>query len=581
MGVSIPDGTFLINSTVRPLPDVPICGSAQGRSVLKLGADNIELFGRHSLGRSGTFILRDVTLHGYADRNSTLGSHKLLNCGPFDVCILDGVSALYSRNMSLAPLATSSFVVNCDIRKSLRDAINTTGATHHKIIGNHIEECGDDAIAVHLASSTTGVNDTSVVITNNVIRKSFGIKVLGARNAVISNNGTRFAYGYAIFIGLDTNFSEGLVAKFAVVINGNSILDTLRTTDVGSVGTFGAIYINGRESLGSGGSAITTYIDDYDGSAWVKPEPYVNVVGPNAPRGANKGIVISSNSIMQTIGGQTNFSDYGFGSLWNDTGVIDPEISSLIYAIHGIRAASADFNGLTIAGNQAYGVASMFSLGGNVRSFKNVLISGNTAQRCSNGVVLNPSAPVLNATYAVRGNFFDIDPLHENAARNSNGGWSATSGSDGFGVYATGMARGAIEGNSFQQCRRPVRLAALSGSGSIAAVRGNHYYWDWSSGNKGIALIEQEFGNFSHWIDCDPDSETRGQGSATPDGGDLLSASAMPSSGYFRAGHFVENTALSISSGSLLRGWLRLTNGNAHVEGTDWAPIYNSAEVPA
>jgi len=48
------------------------------------------------------------------------------------------------------------------------------------------------------------------------------------------------------------------------------------------------------------------------------------------------------------------------------------------------------------------------------------------------------------------------------------------------------------------------------------------------------------------------------------------SADAMPTSGAFRRGTFVRNSAPSIIDGRVIRGWLRLTTGNAHVLNVDW-----------
>lgn len=50
----------------------------------------------------------------------------------------------------------------------------------------------------------------------------------------------------------------------------------------------------------------------------------------------------------------------------------------------------------------------------------------------------------------------------------------------------------------------------------------------------------------------------------------LLEKSAMPSSGYYAQGHYVRK--LNPRANGVL-GWVRLTNGNEHVLGTDWAEI--------
>jgi hypothetical protein len=52
------------------------------------------------------------------------------------------------------------------------------------------------------------------------------------------------------------------------------------------------------------------------------------------------------------------------------------------------------------------------------------------------------------------------------------------------------------------------------------------------------------------------------------------SASAMPTTGTYTKGDWVENDNPSISGGKVLKGWKRLTTGSAHVAGTDWTPLY-------
>lgn len=51
-----------------------------------------------------------------------------------------------------------------------------------------------------------------------------------------------------------------------------------------------------------------------------------------------------------------------------------------------------------------------------------------------------------------------------------------------------------------------------------------------------------------------------------------LAAAAMPTTGYYRAGDVVLNSAPALDGNNLaIYGWLRLVTGTAHVSGTDWA----------
>jgi hypothetical protein len=64
---------------------------------------------------------------------------------------------------------------------------------------------------------------------------------------------------------------------------------------------------------------------------------------------------------------------------------------------------------------------------------------------------------------------------------------------------------------------------------------------------------------------------------ANGNGGRLCpEAAAMPATGSYRINDFVPNSAPAISGGKVLRGWIRLTTGSAHVLNTDWAAQYVS-----
>ncbi len=51
-------------------------------------------------------------------------------------------------------------------------------------------------------------------------------------------------------------------------------------------------------------------------------------------------------------------------------------------------------------------------------------------------------------------------------------------------------------------------------------------------------------------------------------------ATAIPTTGYWAEGDFVQNVDPAIASGKVLLGWSRLTSGGAHSVGTDWTPVY-------
>ena len=51
-------------------------------------------------------------------------------------------------------------------------------------------------------------------------------------------------------------------------------------------------------------------------------------------------------------------------------------------------------------------------------------------------------------------------------------------------------------------------------------------------------------------------------------------ATAMPGTGYWKQGDFVENVAPAVSGNRVILGWSRLTTQSTNVAGTDWVPAY-------
>lgn len=55
---------------------------------------------------------------------------------------------------------------------------------------------------------------------------------------------------------------------------------------------------------------------------------------------------------------------------------------------------------------------------------------------------------------------------------------------------------------------------------------------------------------------------------------EIEESSSIPTEGFYDAGVIVRKSSLSIVSGFIHYGWLRLTTGEGHVDGTDWQAIY-------
>lgn len=581
--------TYGLASEIKPKPNVALVG-VPGKSRFRVLVDNIQLFGRHGLPKEGGLLVEDIILEGYADRNPTLGNQKLINVNAFESIWFNRCEVRYSRNMGIGAIADSVWVTNCHVHHIHRDGINLTGSTYMRVEDNVINETGDDGVACHVSSASSGVVDGTIVISRNTLRKTFGIKALGARQTIISDNNLRFWGGYGINVGVDTSFGEGYGAKWGITVTGNVLVDGFNVTRFGNGSQNYAIYINGGRSLGTGGSAITTLPGNYDSGsgAFIYPGGmYANKVGSSNPSSEHTGLIVANNSIRQTIEGVgfTKFSDAGYGQLWSNQGYLTDASSGsaitskgFIFEVNGVQLAGIALSNSVIGGNSLEGVGEAFRISGATDLVRSLSFSNNAVRRCKTGAYLEGDGATggsIDVLIAVRGNTIDVDPYCEHSGRTTpiDGTWTATDGADGFGVVVRNMRGVIIEGNAILNCRRPVRRI-----GSAAAVAlNNSYIYDWSGATlKGIALVESgtRRGNRFLFMNSDPTSADYGKFSATADSGFVTESAAMPSSGYYAAGQIVENLTPSISGGKVLAGWRRLTTSNNHVLNTDWVGIY-------
>lgn len=581
--------TYGLGSEIKPKPNVTIRG-VRGRSTLRVLVDNIQAMGRHGLAKAGSLLVEDVTIEGYADRNASLGSHKLINVNAFDAIWFNRCEVRNGRNMGIGAIADQIWVTNCRVHHIHRDAVNLTGSIHMRVEDNVISESGDDGIACHVSSASAGIVDGSIFICRNTLRKAQGIKALGARQTVVSDNSLRFWGGYAVHIGLDAGYGEGFGAKWGVTITGNLIVDGYNTTRTGGGSQANAIFLNGGRTLGTGGSAIPILPGNYNSGSdvFVYPGgPYANKVGAANPNSEHTGVVIADNVVRQTIEGvgYTKFSDAGYGQLWSNDGYLtDASAGSaitekgFIFEPNGVFFSGVGLTNAVIQGNTFDGVSQAVRATGSMDIIRSILVCNNAIRRCKMGVFLDgTSSPgaTFDALIQIQGNIIDVDPYCEHAGRNTaprNGSWSNSDGSDGFGVSVLGVRGVLVKDNTFLNCRRPVKRA----NGGVAMCTGNTYIYDWASGAKGIASIEAgtRRGNRIIFMNSDPTSVNYGKYSTTPDSGFVTEAAAMPTSGYFAAGQVVENTAPAIVSGKVLMGWRRLTTSSSHVLNTDWVGIY-------
>lgn len=484
------------------------------------------------------------------------------------------VEIAYSRGMCIGAQGKVIIANGCYLHHSFRDGFNFSGSKYVEVQGNIAERIADDAIAVHVVRGQVGIIDTEIRIIGNRCERALGIKGLGARNTVVSNNTLRLCAAYSIEVDADpsTVSGEGIGAKFGLTITSNSIIDPLNAGQIGLAGLSTAIQL--------GGVAAQGVLDALDGrySAMagkiVTPEmAYINENDPAKARPANRSIVIGDNTIIATLPAAAKFSDLGFGKLWSPAGEIDPApFSGTIGAVRAI-SLDGDFRNVAVTGNTIDGMDAAVSCSGR-KIMDGIEISGNAVTRCNNFVAV-ANAELLHGTIAVSDNIVNLDPYAEQSGRNlDTGGWTDFNGLRGAAVIAQNHIGISMTGNTLSNLREPVQGAHAR----RVHVADNKLLWDWSvpGQRRGIGYPDDcIYGNKHFFQYSAPKDANFGKFSDQADSAFVVFAPAMPTSGYFVKGHLVINSgATVITNGRRLHGWRRVTTSNAHVLNTDWFEVY-------
>jgi hypothetical protein len=467
-----------------------------------------------------------------------------------------------------------------------RDGIRFTHSWNVTCSNNTFKSVCDDAIAAHSYNNLLPV-PSGLVITNNVLEASQGIKVLGAKQVVISGNKISRALRSAIHIntpatGNPTN--EGDTNQFDINITNNVISDTFESGDNY------VIYVN----FGAGASTgrYKAALAQQPGvSTPPYPYNYLNdIYNGNQVRVGMFGINISGNIITRTLPDVAQYSDLGYTDPYNPLGqkfdrvtpgfFSNPAITEASFTTHGIIVTSP-INGLNITNNIIQGTNYTGILldntkNTNILDFANCNISGNTIIDVKGiGLYITGSGSGFGASQiSIINNTFDIDPYFRNANHNANNTWATTTSA--YGITASGLSGLFVSGNVFKNCS----TTGLEGPTVIYPAGRNFIYADFTSGgvndtgiNKGVRFIPAFKNNIVVPINGDPTSATYGQTLNTI----VTTSFTIPSSGYYITGTFVDNANPAVlglaGSQYTLAGWWRATTGNAHVLNTDWLEV--------
>jgi hypothetical protein len=581
--IYFPAGTYYFNNATRLDPglgNLRFVGEGRDRSILSFyeGTAPSFLAGGRSLFQNtantvgkGSLEFEDFQVRGTLDTDERRAGN------PF---YLDYYDSIVFRNCKFYNIAGEAMDIHfaqhfectgCWFEDIAADMVRARDTNSCIVTNNVMLRCGDDPIAIHTTPGVTVVRERVVINDNVLINTNGSLKVIAARETIISNNICKALIGFSVTYSAD----EGGSATRSLIVENNIIEDVLVTTS-GTAGTANG-YINLTFPVARGGTDTDNVVPgEYDSvsGGFIKPWDWgngnVNVSGDPVPYSA--GIRISGNVCRRTLPATAAFSDYGMGErLWQGV-YYDPAITEDIFRpAFGVYFSAATFNNLVVSNNiiahSEWGIA--FPTPTTERQYQNVNVRQNIFFDVRTyGVVIGSAA--FHVGMVIEGNTFDLDPYRLSSNSNMDGTYDANG--TPFGLNLGNCEGIVIARNRFRNCMR----AFSSNVPTLLIIEDNIQECSvpvavnsFNAGNKGIGL---PFTGQGQWrikvIDADPTSATYDEVAADQM---LTVSSSMPSAGWYSVGWVVWDSTPSTANHRA--GWVRLTTGSSHTLNTDWLEI--------
>lgn len=397
--VTTPAGIYLIDEPLVPKGNLVWSGEGQQNTLLRQTSRGrlVNRVGDHK----DDLAIRDLTFEGgiakAVKQDQGTKDDGLVRIAQYASLQIERVTLRFSRRFSLAvPDGGSFWLSQSVIEYGLRDGVNATGARSVTISDNRFSHLGDDAIACHVPVSAKQAVWERVVIRNNSIERSLGIKLLGIQNALVEGNRLNLVYGYGIRVGQDATYGEGFASIRDVQIINNQITNLVDSADLGYGEGRNAIWVEGL--LQNGKAPVEKPVSQ------IPPEDFDQAAGRDAPlAGANR-ILISGNIVAQTL------PDGKDHELWNNGGVRLVSALKLRRLPVGVFV-SGDVGSLQVEGNSFYGLKSGVDFK-KVNWLGPVIVESNQFVRSAFGLRVFGSKPIGGALL-ISGNFFNLDPYKE------------------------------------------------------------------------------------------------------------------------------------------------------------------------
>ncbi len=576
-------------SGIDPGEGFTFCGDGPGKSILQyyegLTGQTRRLFYRSAANpgyavahRSG-LEFKDLEFRGtYSDADATYrGGGAMLHLDAYE-----SVRFFNCKWNNVSTFATDLHFCNrvswesCQWYNVGRDAARARDSFYTTVTNCVFQRIGDDAVAWHTVDYTGGYNPDDgsprreglYVNYNFFLDTSVAVSALGARTVDISHN--------HVLRGRQTGFyitrvsTEGTHPIYQIRVTDNTIMDRVDASAVA------AIFISGEDQRGT--AASSNVIPGYPAvttGAFQFPWNFNNISVTDAadPIPPMADILVENNTIGRTLPTVANYINWGFGYGGNlNSNPYNPAITNA-----GLRwSAGISVKGgmrVRIVNNSVSHTSDAIFLvppaSLNPSSWSSV-ISGNTIFDCTNRSIMINGSTLRRTDLAILNNNINGDFYRQSANSNANGTY-VSGNTAPTAIDLGGNQGGVVAGNIIQNVARVFSGTSFNDN----KWNNNTLICDpvaigTSASNRGIGNIPNPADDFKFIIvDCDPTAATFGQLKNVC----LERSNVQPTTGTYLQNQIVKNGNVVLAAGKTTYGWVRLTTGTGHVNGTDWTPM--------
>ncbi len=201
----LPAGSFMIDTKVGGIimpSNLRIRGAGAGKTII-ICNDAVQqtVSCLNTADGSSNVHLSDLTVKGLGDSGHYPAAAAPVSFQGCTDCSVDHIEVRYSRFVSILAKNCDRFSATDNlIFRSMLDGIQVTGTPNAIISRNILTGVNDDAIAAHTDDKTTAPVRGGVVITDNMITESQGIRALGLKAGRISGNVMRRMMSFGIIV---------------------------------------------------------------------------------------------------------------------------------------------------------------------------------------------------------------------------------------------------------------------------------------------------------------------------------------------------------------------------------------------